>query len=91
LYNIFNMTLFMHNKIFLCACEQQDKGTQPSKIYIAYDIVIDSSMQWERQDALCVCVCVCVFVHKEGCFQNNFSLASLKGTMDILSMIATSI
>ncbi len=88
MYNIFNMTLFMHNKIFLCACEQQDKGTQPSKIYIAYDIVvIDSSMQSERQDA----VCVCVFVHKEGCFQNNFSLASLKGTMDILSMIATSI
>jgi hypothetical protein len=54
------MTLLMHNKIFLCACEQQDKGTQPSKIYIAYDIVvIDSSMQSERQDAVCVCVCVC--------------------------------
>jgi hypothetical protein len=79
----------MHNQIFLCACEQLDKGTQPSKIYITYDIVIDSSMQSERKDALCVCVCVCVFFFV--CFQNNFSLASLKGRMDILSTIATSI
>jgi len=85
------MTLFMHNRIFLCACEQRDKGTQPSKIYMTYEIVIDSSMQSERKDASCVCVCVCVFVHDEGCFQNNFSLASLKGRMDILSTIATSI
>ncbi len=56
------MTLFMHNQIFLCACEQLDKGTQPSKIYITYDIlVIDSSMQSERKDAVCVCVCVFLY------------------------------
>ncbi len=28
------------------------------------------------QKAKMLCVCVCVFVHDEGCFQNNFSLAS---------------